>query len=51
MERLNHMAKYHFQEQGEVQREGESPLEDKNVKKKKLSDFVFSESMLDEFLY
>ena len=49
MELLNPVAKYHFQEQGEVQREGESPLEDK--KGKKLSDFVFSESMLDEFLY
>ena len=41
MELLNHVAKYHFQEQGEVQGEGES----------KWSDFVFSESMLDEFLY
>ena len=54
MELLNHVAKYHFQEQGEVQGEGEeiettgNPLEDKRGTKE--SDFVFSEFMLDEFL-
>ena len=55
MELLKHVAKHHFEEQVEVPGELEIAVKtgdlEGNRTNKTESDFVFCESMLDEFLF